>query len=215
MLRALRSRAANFVSRSTRPQPNIPKANLSWLDHPARDPHLLSNFTQFLHSRRNASVLEMGVCQSRPGNSTMHRDWAADDAKWTGTDFQNGLDVDVVADAHTMSKSFPLNHFDGIISVSVFEHIQYPWIAAVEVAKILKPGGRIFIHVPWMFPYHAYPGDYFRYSKEGLRSLFEPVGLKVVGSDYEAPCVVVCEADPGIQGLEAFSSTRMVLEKPL
>lgn len=188
---------------------------MNWLTHPARDPKLLQDFIDFLQAKPASNVLEMGVCQSRPGNSTMHRVWAHPDANWTGTDFQAGLDVDVVADAHTMSQSFQPNHFDGIISVSVFEHIQYPWIAAAEVAKILKPGGRIFVHVPWMFPYHAYPSDYFRYSKEGLRSLFEPTGLKVVASDYEAPCVVVCEADPNIQGLEAYSATRMVLEKPV
>lgn len=185
-----------------------------WLTHPARDPQMLQDFIDFLHARRGATVLEMGVCQSRPGHSTMHRTWAAPDAKWTGTDFQQGGDVDVVADAHTMSQSFPADHFDGIISVSVFEHIQYPWIAAAEVAKILKPGGRIFVHVPWMFPYHAYPSDYFRYSQEGLRSLFEPTGLIVLASDYEAPCKVVSEIDPGLQGLEAYSATRMVLEKP-
>lgn len=190
-------------------------ATANWLVHPERIPGMIDDFIAFTKGIRAANVLEMGVCRSNPSIPTMHRTWAADDANFIGTDFQAGLDVDVVADAHCLSLAFPLDYFDVIISVSIFEHIQYPWIAAAEVAKILKPGGRCFIHVPWMFPFHGFPNDYFRYSKEGLRSLFEPTGLVTIALDYEAPCRVVSEVDPGLEGLPAFSATRLVAEKPL
>jgi len=34
------------------------------------------------------------------------------------------------------------------------------------------PGGSIYISVPWVWPYHAYPDDYFRFSWRGIAELF-------------------------------------------
>ena len=39
-------------------------------------------------------------------------------AEYIGTDFQAGLDVDVVADAHSLSEAFAPESFDAIISLS-------------------------------------------------------------------------------------------------
>jgi len=40
---------------------------------------------------------------------------------------------------------FPSNHFDGVFSFSVFEHIRYPHDALLEVRRVLKPEGVFYL----------------------------------------------------------------------
>ena len=40
---------------------------------------------------------------------------------------------------------------DGVVSCSVFEHVKSRWIAALEIAKILRAGGVVFIHTHQTF----------------------------------------------------------------
>ena len=151
----------------------------------------------FIDKMRNIDapvVLELGVKRSKPDVCTMHRDWVPHAAEFLGTDFQDGLDVDIVADAHSLSSSVGENRFDGIISCSTFEHIQYPWLASVEICKSLKPGGVVFIQTHQSYPLHAYPYDYWRYTKESLSTLFcEKAGFEILDVMYEFPCDIVSE----------------------
>lgn len=70
--------------------------------------------------------------------------------------------------------------FDLIICNQVFEHISSPFDSAVAVALLLAPGGLLFFTAPFMEPYHRMPGDFFRYTFDGARTLFERAGLEVV-----------------------------------
>jgi predicted SAM-dependent methyltransferase len=187
---------------------------MDWLLHPKRDQKMLDRFCTRLHAVRNATVIEMGAKRSNPANSTLHRTWAAEDAEFTGTDFENGIDVDVVADAHSLSLSFKPGSVDAVISVSVFEHLQRPWIAAMEIGKVLKPGGIVFVYTHFAFPIHGFPSDYYRFTREGLETIFTDAGLTVLGLDYENPCQIFSEADPNTQNLEAFTGVRLYAEKP-
>ena len=157
---------------------------------------LLPDFVARLHAIRDARVLELGTRRSNPAVSTIHRDWAAADATFVRSDFEAGLDVDVVADVHTLSQAFPEEHFDAIIAASVWEHVQRPWVATPQVAKVLKPGGQIFIQTHQSFHVHGYPNDYWRFTREALETLFLDAGLRVVGSFYEFPAHIVSSRLP-------------------
>ena len=170
-----------------------------WLEHEKRSQTLHPEFCEYLANIRKARVLEMGAKRSRPEISTLHRDWAAEDAEFIGTDFEDGIDVDVLADAHALSSVLGRDTFDGVISVSVFEHLQRPWIAAREITAILKPGGRAFIYTHFAFPIHGYPSDYWRFTREALETIFRDAGCSIIGSDYENPARIVSEADPDTQ----------------
>jgi ubiquinone/menaquinone biosynthesis C-methylase UbiE len=55
----------------------------------------------------------------------------------------------------------------------VLEHVSEPHLVISEVNRILRPGGQVVCVVPWVFPYHGYPKNYFNISKDGLESLFK------------------------------------------
>lgn len=61
---------------------------------------------------------------------------------------------------------------DGIGCFAVLEHIPEPWTAAKEFARILKPGGKIYIDWPFLQPVHGYPSHYYNATREGLRQMF-------------------------------------------
>jgi SAM-dependent methyltransferase len=92
--------------------------------------------------------------------------------------------VDVVADAHQLP--YADESVDVIYSEAVFEHLHSPDKAAEEIYRVLKPGRKIFICTPFMFPYHGYPHHYQNYTISGHRHLFESAGLKVIEC---GPCV--------------------------
>jgi SAM-dependent methyltransferase len=75
---------------------------------------------------------------------------------------------DVVADLCEWRSETP---FDVIICSEVLEHIWAPDRAVTNMWASLRPGGRLIITAPFMFPIHGAPHDYFRYTRHGLEVL--------------------------------------------
>ena len=116
-------------------------------------------FQELIKEFERPSVLELGTKRSVDESPSIHRDWAPHAGEFVGTDFFDGPDVDVVADVSELSNAFGEERFDAIISCSTLEHIQYPWVAAVEIARTLKTGGLLFVQTHQTFPLPAYPHD--------------------------------------------------------
>ena len=64
-------------------------------------------------------------------------------------------------------------NIDIIISLAVLEHVPDPKAIADEIYRVLKPGGKIFIYIPFIQGYHASPYDYQRYTISGIKHLFK------------------------------------------
>lgn len=66
--------------------------------------------------------------------------------------------------------------FDGLVCLSVIEHVYEPQAAIDTLYRCLKPGGVAFVHVPFVFRYHApqdlYFQDYYRFTRDGVAYLF-------------------------------------------
>jgi hypothetical protein len=106
-------------------------------------------------------------------------------------DVSAGPNVDIVADAHTMSKTIA-GRFDYVFSISVFEHLIMPWVAACEINKLLKPGGYVFTQSHPAYPLHEEPWDFFRFSKNAWNGLFNPLtGFEVVETGYGIEAAIV------------------------
>lgn len=133
-------------------------------------------------------VIEIGTRRT-DGRAVHHRSWRLDSCEWIGVDFQAGDDVDVVADAHRLA--FADCSVDVVLAISTWEHVRLPWVAAAEVARVLRFGGIAFIGTHHTFPRHGYPDDYTRWTTEGLAAMFEHAGLQTRVAAYTDPCRIV------------------------
>lgn len=79
---------------------------------------------------------------------------------------------DIVGDIHALPMAD--NSVDALICIAVLEHIEDPLLAMKEMRRVLKPGGKVFLYVPFLYYYHAEVGyyhDYWRYTKDSLKIL--------------------------------------------
>src|SRR3990167_4612758 len=88
-------------------------------------------------------------------------------------DYDKNTGAHIIGDIHNI----PLENctIDAIICHSVLEHVASPERAVCEMHRILRPGGKIFVQVPSIYPYHARKGhypDYWRFFDDTLRELF-------------------------------------------
>jgi SAM-dependent methyltransferase/uncharacterized protein YbaR (Trm112 family) len=88
------------------------------------------------------------------------------------TDISPGQGIDFLSDAHRIP--LPDSSLDGVVFQGVVEHISRPWIAAAEIVRVLKPGGVVFCEAPFMQWFHEDPKDYYRFTEDGLKALFDP-----------------------------------------
>ena len=70
--------------------------------------------------------------------------------------------------------------FDSALCTAVLEHLEEPEAALRECHRVLRPGGVAIYTVPFIWHLHEEPRDFFRYSKYGLKYLFEKVGFEIV-----------------------------------
>ena len=83
--------------------------------------------------------------------------------------------------------------YDAVIALAILEHVYDPSAAIVNFRRALKPGGRLFLYVPWIWRYHAPKNlifqDYQRLSRDGLAYAlrdFDEVTLYPLRGKYSA-----------------------------
>jgi SAM-dependent methyltransferase len=81
------------------------------------------------------------------------------------TDVAAWPEVDVVADAHRLP--FAEASFDAIVLQAVIEHVLDPIQLLEEARRALRPGGRIYVEAPFLYPEHD-EHDYRRWTRRGL-----------------------------------------------
>lgn len=69
--------------------------------------------------------------------------------------------------------------FDTIFCCSTLEHEPNPWGSFKEIGRILKGDGRIILNLPFLYPVHDAPHDYYRFTRYGIERLADQGGLKV------------------------------------
>lgn len=148
----------------------------------------LEEYTLYFNS--DSSIIEFGTKRSNSEIKTSHESFFSNYKLYIKTDFEDGVDVDIICDIHECS-NLGYNKYDGILCMSVFEHIKRPWIAANELYKISKINGYVFISTHQTFPLHGYPNDYFRFSTDALRLLMEDAGYKTLSCYYSEPCSII------------------------
>lgn len=127
-------------------------------------------------SQLSGRLLDVG-CGSQPYRSLFARS------------VYTGLDIDsphtrrlAVADAFYDGRRFPFDDacFDAVLCNQVLEHVFNPTEFLSEVRRVMVPGARMLLTVPFVWDEHEQPWDYARYSSFGLRSLLEQHGFRVL-----------------------------------
>jgi SAM-dependent methyltransferase len=62
--------------------------------------------------------------------------------------------------------------FDAALSMNVLEHVRDPFRCAHELARVVRPGGKLYAGAPFLQPYHGYPHHYYNMTASGLENLF-------------------------------------------
>lgn len=76
---------------------------------------------------------------------------------------------------------------DAILCTQVLEHVFEPSDFLSELRRVLKPGGRLLLTVPFVWDEHEQPFDYARYTSFGLRHLLQKSGFRVLVLDKTLP----------------------------
>lgn len=156
----------------------------------AVDPYhaVLSEFISLSEQAPCPSILEIG---SRNVSGITRRDLFSHCVDYVGFDVLAGDGVDIVGDAHKLSESFPLEHFDFVYSISVFEHLLFPWKAVLEINKVMKPEGYVFVSTHPVWPAHELPWDFWRFPRNGFHALFNQyTGFEIVSLTEGLPCKI-------------------------
>ncbi|QJR16452.1 class I SAM-dependent methyltransferase [Usitatibacter palustris] len=127
-------------------------------------------YLRHLIPKADGPVLEIG--SKEYGSTSTFRDHYSD-VEYVGVDMAEGPGVDVVADLTKGIGSLKEGYFSLGICCSVLEHVEKPWVFAENLSRLFRPGGKLYMSVPWVWRYHPYPDDYFRFSHKGVMSLFD------------------------------------------
>ena len=81
-----------------------------------------------------------------------------------------------------LTKDLPFadESFDTILLSDVLEHIPTPDRLWLEMGRLLKPGGKVLLNVPFFYYLHEEPYDFFRYTKYALRRFAETTGFEII-----------------------------------
>ena len=136
----------------------------------------------------NARLLDIG------GRSRSQLDRSQDfpGAEVTVLDILPGENVDVVADAHAMAAALPPESFDGLYSISVFEHLMMPWAVVPQMNRVMKPGAVALISSHQTIGMHDMPWDFWRFSDTAWDALFNRhTGFEIIDRIVESEQFVI------------------------
>ena len=74
---------------------------------------------------------------------------------------------------------FESDSFDSLVSFEVMEHVDDIEVFFSEIVRVLKPGGKIIVSVPFCWVEHEKPNDYRRFTKIGLEKYLEKKGFEI------------------------------------
>jgi len=100
--------------------------------------------------------------------------------KYIGMDLESSSIHDTsVADLHWDAVTIPLQDatIDSAMATEVLEHSFLPEQTLGEINRVLKPGGKFFFTVPFIWPLHEVPYDAYRYTPFSLRRHLENTGF--------------------------------------
>ncbi len=139
--------------------------------------------------------------------------------KYIGIDISPHQNVNIVGDAHQLSRLVEPDSIDVIYSDDVIEHLNNPIAFISEANEVLKQGGLFIAKVPTTWPLHAEPWDYWRMSVHSWNGLlnqttgFEILSAREIGSAVIVPSAITPDISVRMQYAPAPLFTVVVAKK--
>lgn len=113
-----------------------------------------------------SQIIELG---SQDVNGTL-RDHCPAGATYVGIDMEPGKGVDLVVGA---GEPLPIEagSVDVAVTSSAFEHDVCFWETFLELVRVLKPGGLLYVNAPSNHAFHRYPVDCWRFYPDAGHAL--------------------------------------------
>ena len=123
-------------------------------------------FDTYLRDVQQPRIVDVGA---QDLNGSLRR-FAPEGSVYTGIDFSPGKGVDLVLDD---PYHFPFDDesFDVCLSSSCLEHAEFFWLSILEMFRVLKPEGLLFLNVPTNGSYHRFPVDCWRFFPDSGEAL--------------------------------------------
>lgn len=138
--------------------------------------HVSRLVDSYLSNAQAINVLDIG---SYDVNGSYKQFFSKPGWKYTGVDLAAGPNVDVVL---TSPYRFPIKSYsiDVIVSGQAFEHIEYFWLSWLEMARMVKPGGLIFLLAPSRGYEHRHPQDCWRFYPDSYKALANYANMELL-----------------------------------
>jgi SAM-dependent methyltransferase len=140
--------------------------------------------SHLLDGDRKVSVIEVGS-KSYEEQDTFKSLFADLRYDYTGLDVEPGANVDIVPTSGYVWSELTDNSYDVALSGQTFEHNPFFWVTFCEMARILKPGGFLFVIAPGGGPVHRYPYDCWRFYPDSWGALCALSGMYLVETYFE------------------------------
>ena len=129
--------------------------------------HMLDLVDRYLSVGKLVSVVDLG---SFDVNGSYRQIFSSRCSGYIGLDVEKGPGVDIVLRSPYF---FPIksSSVDIVISGQAFEHVEFFWLTWLEMVRVLKCGGLLFLIAPSCGPEHRYPQDCWRFYPDGYRAL--------------------------------------------
>lgn len=129
-----------------------------------------------LESRGDMQVLDVGGADVNGGYRSVFAD---PQFHYRTVDLEAGNGVDIVLDD---PYRYPLDDesVDVLLSGQMLEHCEFFWLTFVEMMRVLKPDGLLFLIAPSAGHIHQYPVDCYRFYPDAYRALAKYAGCHLL-----------------------------------
>lgn len=145
--------------------------------------HVERLVAMYLSDKAHLKVIDIG---SYDVNGSYRPFFTRDGWQYIGVDLVGGPNVDITLES-PYRLPFPSHSVDLIVSGQAFEHIEFFWLTWLEMARVLKPGGLIFLLAPSRGYEHRHPQDCWRFYPDSYHALakYASLDLLEVHTDWE------------------------------
>jgi SAM-dependent methyltransferase len=131
-----------------------------------------------------ARVLDVGAGDAPYRELFTHAEYLTSD--WEHSPHEDAARADFVAAADALP--LPGADVDVVLCTQVLEHVPDPGAVLAELARVLRPGGRVYVTAPLVWELHELPHDYYRYTSASLAYLLRAAGFAEVETAPRNDC---------------------------